>query len=793
MLFFRFLLLTTLSVAVVSLPFNAGFCADAIRSAWTICDVSASLDARANDIVTRLTLTDKFNLTLMGPVNISLPGLDAFTWWSEATHGVDNAWGTHANIPATNFPLPITTSCAFNRSLWGATGNQIGREARAQQNNGRNGNTFWAPVINIVRETRWGRNCECAGEDPFASGAYARAFVTGFQTAKEAPYPMQASATCKHFVANEYEGHRSGMDVIVSAQDLADSYLPPFQACVEEGKVSGMMCAYNSVNGEPCCANFWLLNTLLRQAWSFDGYVTSDCDAEYDAAMNTRYPNSDDAVKAILHAGTDVNCGIFMQTYAPQALANGTITEEDLNVILRRQFRLRLRLGHFDPPSALDSIGMDQICTPYSLELARDAGRQSAVLAKNIGGALPLTAASFTSVMVIGPLIDLSDTVKYYGSYPCNGSFVTPLHAVQEHIATAIGLAGVLNVTTTDTSGVAAAAAAAATADLVLLTIGSDLTLESEGKDRTVIDFSPAQVALVAAVTAAAKGVVVALVFSGGAMDVSILLANPKIVAIVLCGQPSIGVEGTLDAVFGRTLDGRAVAMAGRMSQTTYPAEFVNEVDMYEFGMRPGPSAWPPFSTPGRTYRFYTGVPVLPYGFGLSYTSWLYTPIPQPSPAPRMNLASLITTAATQAKTSVISHIDLTYVQAAAEAHAITGVIGHIPLSLKETVAHFYVNVTNTGAVDSDDVVLGFLVPPGAGVDGVPLQELFGFERVFVPAGQTVTVYLGAQGVRFTQADKEGIRRVLRGEYTVRFGVAMTAAQGMGFAELKVVAQARQE
>ena len=415
--------------------------------------------------------------------------------------------------------------------------------------------------------------------------------MTGFQTAREAPYPLQASACCKHFVANEYEGHRYGMDVNLSAQDLVDSYLPPFQACVEEGKVSGIMCAYNAVNGEPCCANEWLLGDLLRTSWSFDGYVTSDCDAEWDNSMIARYPNNDDAVAAILRAGTDVNCGAFMKTFAPHALANGNITEADLDVILRRQFRTRLRLGHFDGSSALDSIGVDQICTPFSLELARDAARQSAVLAKNDAGTLPLAAGSFASAVVIGPLINLRDTVTYYGSYPCNGSFITPLLAVREHLPAAVGILGVNNVTTNDTSGVAAAAAAAAAADLVLLTIGSDGSLETEGLDRSAIDFSAAQVALITAVTAAAKGTVVALVFSGGAMDVSILLANPKIVAVVICGQPSVAVEGTLDAIFGRTLDGRAVAMAGRMSQMTYPASFVNEVNMCERRPRP---AFPP-------------------------------------------------------------------------------------------------------------------------------------------------------------------------------------------------------
>ena len=158
-----------------------------------------------------------------------------------------------------------------------------------------------------------------------------------------------------------------------------------------------------------------------------------------------------------------------------------------------------------------------------------------------------------------------------------------------------------------------------------------------------------------------------------------------------------------------------------------------------------------------------TGTPVVPFGFGLSYTTWTYTPFPSPTPP------------------------SLTALTAAADAHAATGVIGHIPASLKTTAVDFYVNVTNTGSVDSDDVVLGFIVPPGAGVNGVPLQELFGFERVHVPAGATVTVYLGAQGVRFTQPDAAGVRHARAGEYKVRFGVASTAAHGMGFAEVKLV------
>jgi hypothetical protein len=163
---------------------------------------------------------------------------------------------------------------------------------------------------------------------------------------------------------------------------------------------------YNAVNGVPSCANEWLLGTLLRDSWEFDGYVTSDCDADSDVFYSHHYtPTPEQAVPLILAAGTDVDCGGFMTANAPKALANGNITEEDMNVVLRRLFRVRIRLGHFDPVGAspLDKIGAESVCNGYALELARDGVRQSAVLAKNDAGLLPLSAAAINSAVVIGP------------------------------------------------------------------------------------------------------------------------------------------------------------------------------------------------------------------------------------------------------------------------------------------------------------------------------------------------------------------------------------------------------
>ena len=313
--------------------------------------------------------------------------------------------------------------------------------------------------------------------------------------------------------------------------------------------------------------------------------------------------------------------GGFMTNHAPQALKDGNITVADIDVVLKRLFRVRLRLGHFDPPGVLEMIGYDQVCTDYAVELARDGVRQSAVLVKNSGNLLPLNAASYSKPVVIGPNMDYTGvtgvsfdahpahpknhdppnnlnpnpttlytlTKQYYGGQPCvlpSGQYFTPLDAIKQHIPSATGVRGVPSVGSNDRSGIPAAAAAAAAADLVFLSIGSNLDLESEGNDRTSIAFSDGQQALIAAVLAAVKPgtPVVALVQSGGAMDFSPVLSVAGIGAALHLGQPSVQVLGAGDVVFGKTLDGRPVAPAGRMNQQSYPASYTSAVSMFDFG-----------------------------------------------------------------------------------------------------------------------------------------------------------------------------------------------------------------
>ena len=221
------------------------------------------------------------------------------------------------------------------------------------------------------------------------------------------------------------------------------------------------------------------------------------------------------------------------------------------------------------------------------MEVSRDGARQGIVLLKNANARLPLgQPSSYANTVVIGPTEDLNDVTGYYGGTPCFHNNTTPLQAIQQWLPAAKGIKGVPSVSSGDQSGIAAAAAAA-TADLVILTIGSDLQLEQEGHDRTSIAFSAAQLALITAVANAARNPVIAVVFSGGAMDVSPLLNNSKVGAIFHAGQPSVQIAAIGDLIFGRTLDGRQYSPAGRMSQMTYPASIVNEVSMFDFGMRP--------------------------------------------------------------------------------------------------------------------------------------------------------------------------------------------------------------
>ncbi|GMH87461.1 hypothetical protein TrVE_jg11584 [Triparma verrucosa] len=718
------------------------------------CDSSLSDEARVQDIIDRLSWEEKVDL-VGDQMQPSIPsiGLNNYSWWNEASTGV--ATSDEANIATTKFAFPITTGMSFNRTLWHATGTHIGREARALMNDGKLFSTFWAPVVNLAREPRWGRNIEVPSEDPYQSGEYAVQFVQGFQEAPEDPDHVQASACCKHFIANEmedssevgYHDDRNHVDSQITQQDLMDSYMPPFQACVEEGRVTSLMCSYNAVNGVPSCANDWLLNTLARDEWGFEGAIVSDCDADRDVFESHNFTETpEESVQKILRAGTDVDCGHFIKENLESALNKDVITMDDIDLSIARQFSLRMRLSHFDE-SPLQTISMDEVCSDAGVELSHDGLRQSAALLKNEDGTLPLNADETKSVAVIGPNSELGQaTASYYGPpNHCLGDF-TLVDAIQAFVKNTTTIAGIDKVLSEDTSGIPAAVEAAKKADQVVLAVGTDLTWAKEAHDAASIAFTDAQAQLIKEVSAAAAKPVVLVLFTATPLDLTDVLANDKIGAVLHVGQPSVTIVSAGDLLFGKT------SPAGRLVQTVYKKEYQDQISIFDFNMRPGPSG----TNPGRTYRFFTGEPVVPFGFGLSYTTFDYQVVGG-------------------AKT-----FDLKEVK-----ELLDNEENAMPKRITARGSDGYVvRVTNTGDMDADEVVLGFVTPPGAGVNGTPLKQLFNFERVHVKAGESVEVTLIPALTDFTVVNADGVREALAGEYSFEFGV-----RGLAFTDFNVRVQ----
>eukprot|EP00729_Bicosta_minor_P001353 gene1353-22714_t len=731
---------------------------------YPFCDATLAIADRVNDAISRMTLKEKIGMLDNGSPPIAALGVPAYNWWSEASTGVANEIERRGkNTSTTKFAFPITTGMSFNRTLWQLTGRQIGREARAMMNVGTAYSTFWAPVINLAREPRWGRNIETPGEDPYLTGQYAIRFTKGMQEAPEDPYHIQASACCKHFVLNSLEGttekdgeeeDRMHVNSNVTQQDLLDSYMLPFQACVEQGKVSGLMCSYNSVNGVPSCANDWLLKDIARGEWGFDGYVTSDCDADALVSTTHHYHNdtSEEAVRDILRAGTDNDCGGFVGNNAMSALNKSFITMGDIDERLAMLWRVRFRLGHFDPLGPLDKITPEAtICTDYAIDTSLDGVVQSSALLKNDAKTLPLAAGS-------------AGTVAY--------------------ATKVVSVPGVPSAADPSTAGIPAAVAMAKAADTVVLVVGTDLKMASEGHDAVNITLTDAQTQLIQQVSDAAKKPITVIYMTAVPLDISSLLKNPKVGAILHVGQPSVTILGAAELLFGK------VSPAGRTIQTIYPEAYQDQISIFDFNMRPGPSpfarpdctdsanpaACPRGTNPGRTYRFYVDTPVVPFGFGLSYSSFAYNVVS----AVAGGGGSLLAEGADAVRLDAVREL------LDATAHAGRTFPDSNVVSGAAPLVSYLVNVTNTGSVDAADVVLGFLTPPGAGVNGVPLKTLFGFERIFLKAGETKSVYLYPALTDFTQVDASGQRNVFAGEYTFSFGVQETLGHGMGYAEHRI-------
>jgi beta-glucosidase len=394
-----------------------------------------TFEQRAAALVSQMTLEEKVGQLMNDAPAIPRLNIPAYNWWNECLHGVARAGR------ATVFPEAIGMAAAWDPDLMFRIATAISDEARAKNNefvrrgkrNIYQGLTFWTPNINIFRDPRWGRGMETYGEDPYLTGSLAVQFIKGLQG--DDPKYLKVVATAKHFAVHSGpESERHTFNAVISDTDLNETYLPQFKAAIEEGHAASVMCAYNSLDGQPACSNSHLLEDILRKQWGFNGYVVSDCGAVGDIFRTHKFvPTAPEGSALAVKAGTDLNCGIEYQALLP-AVKQGLIKESEIDTAAIRLFAARYRLGMFDPPAEVKYTKI-----PYSVNdskehaaLALEAARKSIVLLKNESGTLPLPR-TLKTIAVIGPNADDPDSlVGNYNGEP--SAPITPLEGIRRKL-----------------------------------------------------------------------------------------------------------------------------------------------------------------------------------------------------------------------------------------------------------------------------------------------------------------------------------------------------------------------
>ncbi|XP_064999840.1 probable beta-D-xylosidase 7 [Musa acuminata AAA Group] len=596
---------------------------------YAFCQTTLPIDKRVNDLISRLTLEEKIQQLDDQAAEIPRLGVPKYNWWSEALHGLSN-WGHGMHfigrtIPnATSFPQVILTAASFNPDLWYRIGQAIAVEARAMYNAGQaDGLTLWSPNVNIFRDPRWGRGQETPGEDPTTASKYAVAFVRGLQgdsPTGERSGQLMTSACCKHFTAYDLDNWNGNVrftfDARVTAQDMEDTFQPPFRSCVEQGRATCVMCSYNRVNGVPTCADYNLLTKQAKNLWGLDGYIASDCAAVDFMYGASHYAKTlEEAVSYALKAGVDINCGKAMNQHVGAAIKNGNLSESDIDRALFNAFSLRMKLGLFNgDPQKLPSgdIPPSQVCSTEHKNLALQAAQDGIVLLKNTGNTLPLARSKVTSLGVIGPNANFPPSLMgNYNGPPCE--VITPLEALQSSIKNTRFVAG-CNIVACNVTKIPEAVQLASSVDYVIMFMGLDQDQEQEGHDRTDLLLPGMQQTLISKVAEAAKKPIILVLLSGGPLDITFAKNDPRIGAILWAGYPGeAGGSAISSIIFGDHNPG------GKLPVTWYPQDFT-KVPMTDMRMRADPAT----GYPGRTYRFYNGKPVYQFGYGLSYSSHSY-------------------------------------------------------------------------------------------------------------------------------------------------------------------------
>ena len=565
-----------------------------------------TFEERARELVSKMTFAEKMSQMKYDAPAIERLGVPAYNWWNEALHGVART-GT-----ATVFPQAIAMAASFNAPLMEKVAAAISDEVRAKYNGFRKtgetqiyeGLTCWSPNINIFRDPRWGRGHETYGEDTYLTAVMGTAFIKGLQGGGKY---RKTDATLKHFAVHSGpEGVRHGFNVNVSEKDLYETYLWAFKYCIDNAKPSAIMGAYNAVNGEPCCASRTLLEDMLRRKWGFDGYVVSDCGAICDINNHHKVTeNEAESAALAVNNGCDLNCGTAYQ-WLKTAAALNLIDEEAVTKAVERLFTARFRLGMFDDDCEYNDIPYDVIECDKHRALNRQMAQEGIVLLKN-NGILPLDKSK--KAAVIGPN---ADSVKaLLGNY--NGVpsiYNTLLRGIIEESSARVTYAMGCDLCVADKAlgdKSREAVAAAENSDVVIMCMGLDPSYEGEegdaynaemSGDKPDIELPDLQKRLIEKIVALGKPVIFVNV-TGSCINLTYEDENCD--AVIQCFYP--GAEGgsaLADVIFGK------VSPSGRLPVTFYKS--TDDLPPFE-----------DYSMENRTYKFFKGEPLYPFGHGLTY------------------------------------------------------------------------------------------------------------------------------------------------------------------------------
>lgn len=678
----------------------------------------AEFRKRAAELVAQMTLEEKVSQTLNWAPGIDRLGIKKYNWWNEALHGVARAG------VATVFPQAIGLAATFDEDFIEEVADAISTEGRAKFNMQQasddgdiyKGLTFWSPNVNIFRDPRWGRGHETFGEDPYLTSRLGVRFVQGLQGHDE--NYLKAAACAKHFAVHSGpEGVRHSFDAVATKQDMRETYLPAFKACVQEAKVEAVMGAYNRTNGQPCCGHKELLQDILRDEWGFEGHVVSDCWAIKDfheGHLVTKTPV--ESVSMAMNNGCDLNCGNLFH-YLKQAVEEGRVKESRLDEALVNLFTTRMKLGVFDK---LEDNKFNEI--PYSVvdskpmrELNRRAAEKCIVLLKNEDNFLPLDKSKIKTVGVIGP--NANSRAALVGNYEGTASrYVTVLEGLQDYLGDDVrvmtsegchlshqktqGL-GDVDDRLSEVRGVCAES------DVVIACLGLDATLEGEegdtgnefaSGDKPNLNLPGLQQHILEEIYACGKPVILVLL-SGSALAVN--WADEHIPAIIQGWYPGAqGGKAIADILFGEKNP------EGKLPVTFYRST----EELPEFT---------DYSMKGRTYRYMQTEALYPFGYGLSYTTFAYSNV-------KVDKNTL-------------------------DADGIT----------------VTATITNTGNMDGAETVQAYIK---VNQENTPNAQLKGIKKVFLKAGESkeITIKLPEEG--FALFDEEGILRLTVGDATVYVG-----------------------